>query len=160
MRAMDAWLDFARGPAFLSSFSFMVLGLIRHLGLKVWNIVRAMRRAGDKTFPYRQTCIATVKWLIPVGKLKHEFLFSVTSVLFHLAILIVPIFLVGHIALWRRGIGGSWPGISNSLADVLTIMAMVTAVALVVQRVSARATRKLSRFQDYALPLAIAVLRR
>ncbi|MBC8874944.1 MAG: hypothetical protein H8E44_36445 [Planctomycetes bacterium] len=154
---MEAWLDFARGPAFVFALSFMVLGLIRHLVLTVWEIVRAMRRAGDKTFPYRQICTATLKWLVPVGKLKNEFLFSLTSVLFHVAILIVPIFLVGHIALWARGIGVSWPAIPNSLADVLTIMAVVTAVALVIQRVSARATRTLSRFQDYALPLVIAV---
>lgn len=154
---MEAWLDFARGPVFVFAFSFMVLGLIRHLMLTVWEIVRAMRRAGDKTFPYRQVCIATVKWLVPVDKLKNELVYSLTSVLFHVAILIVPIFLVGHIALWARGIGVSWPGIPNSLADVLTIVAVVTAVALVIQRVSARATRTLSRFQDYALPLVIAV---
>ena len=154
---MEAWLDFARGPALIFAFSFMILGLIRHLVLTAWEIVRAMHRAGDKTFPYRQICIATVKWLVPVDKLKNEFLFSLTSVLFHVAILIVPIFLVGHIALWARGIGASWPAIPNSLADVLTIMAVVTAVALVIQRVSARATRTLSRFQDYALPLVIAV---
>ena len=30
---MEAWLDFARGPAFVFAFSFMVLGLIRHLVL-------------------------------------------------------------------------------------------------------------------------------
>jgi len=154
---MEAWLDFARGPAFVFALSFMVLGLIRHLVLTVWEIVRAMRRAGDKTFPYRQICIATAKWLVPVDKLKNEFVFSLTSVLFHVAILIVPVFLVGHIALWARGIGVSWPAIPNALADVLTIVAVVTAVALVVQRVSARATRALSRFQDYALPLVIAI---
>jgi nitrate reductase gamma subunit len=154
---MEAWLDFARGPAFVFAFSFMVLGLIRHLVLTVWEIVRAIRRAGDKTFPYRQICIATAKWLVPVDKLKNELLFSLTSILFHVAILIVPILLAGHIALWARGIGVSWPAIPNWLANVLTIVAVVTAVALVIQRVSARATRTLSRFQDYALPLVIAV---
>ena len=35
--------------------------------------------------------------------------------------------------------------------------ARVTAVALVIERAAARATRSLSRFQDYALPLVIAV---
>jgi nitrate reductase gamma subunit len=154
---METWLEFARGPVFVFAFSFMVLGLIRHVVLTIWEIVRAMRRAGDKTFPYRQICIATAKWLLPVDKLKNELLFSLTSILFHVAILIVPIFLAGHIALWARGIGASWPAIPNSLADVLTIVAVITAVALVIQRVSARATRTLSRFQDYALPLVIAV---
>ena len=154
---MEAWLEFARGPAFIFAFSFMIMGLIRHLVLTAWEVVRAMRRAGDKTFPYRQICIATAKWMLPVAKLKNELLFSITSVVFHIAILIVPIFLVGHIALWARGIGVSWPAIPNALADVLTIVAVVTAVALVIQRVAARATRALSRFQDYALPLVIAV---
>ena len=154
---MEAWLGFARGPAFIFAFSFMILGLIRHLVLTVWEIVRAMRRAGDKKLPYRQICIDTAKWLLPVAKVKNELLFSLTSVLFHIAILIVPIFLVGHIALWARQIGISWPALPNSVADVLTILAVATAVALVIQRATARATRTLSRFQDYALPLVIAV---
>ena len=82
---------------------------------------------------------------------------SSTSILFHAAILIVPIFLGGHIALWSRGLGLSWPAIPNVLADVLTVVAFVTAVTLVIQRATAQATRALSRFQDYALPLIIAV---
>ncbi len=159
---MEAWLDFARGPAFVFAFSFMILGLIRHLVLTVWEIGRVMRRAGDKTWPYRQVCVATLKWLFPADKLKNEVLFSLTSILFHVAILIVPIFLGGHIVLWARGMGVSWTTVSwlaipNPWADVLTIVAIVTAVTLVIQRVAARATRTLSRFQDYALPLVIAV---
>jgi len=154
---METWLDFARGPVFLFAFSFMILGLIRHLALTIWEIAKAMRRAGDKTWPYRQVCIATVKWLFPVDKVKNELLFSLTSILFHVAILIVPVFLGGHLALWVRGDGLSWRALPNPLADVLTIVAIVTAVALVIQRLAARATRTLSRFQDYALPLVIAV---
>jgi nitrate reductase gamma subunit len=116
-----------------------------------------MQRAGDKTLPYRAAIVATVKWLFPIDKLRHKFWFSLTSILFHVAVLIVPIFLAGHIALWARGVGVSWPAIPNSVADVLTIIAVVTAVALVLQRLGARATRALSRPQDYLLPFLIAV---
>jgi len=154
---MEFALAWAKGPAFLFAFTFMMLGLTRHAILTAWEVVRAMRRAGDKTLPYRQLFVATMKWLFPVGKLRNQLLFSLTSVLFHVAILIVPVFLGGHIALWARGLGISWPAIPNQLADVLTIVAIITAVALVIQRVAARATRALSRFQDYAVPLIIAV---
>ena len=154
---MESWLEWARGPAFLFAFVFMLLGLTRHVALTVWEVARAMYRAGDKTLPYRQIFVTTLKWLFPMEKLKDRLFLSLTSVSFHIAILIVPIFLAGHIALWARGLGISWPAIPNRLADVLTIIAVVTAVALVVQRASARATRVLSRFQDYALPLVIAV---
>jgi nitrate reductase gamma subunit len=154
---MDSWLEWARGPAFIFSFSFMVLGLVRHVILTLGETARAMRRAGDKVYPYRQIFAGTVKWLFPMGKMKEQIIFSLTSMLFHIAILIVPIFLGGHVALWARGVGISWPTIPNGVADVLTIVAIVTAMALVIQRVAARATRSLSRFQDYALPLVIAL---
>jgi nitrate reductase gamma subunit len=154
---MESWLAWARGPVFIAAFSFMVLGLPRHVGITVWEVARAVHRAGDKNIPYRKLIAATIEWLIPMGKLWNQVLFSLTSFLFHVAILIVPIFLGGHIALWARGLGVSWPAVSNPAADVLTIVAIVTAVALVVQRIASRPTRALSRFQDYAIPLVVAL---
>ena len=154
---MQFWLELARGPAFLFAFSFMVLGLLRHLLITTWRVFYAIYRAGDKQLPYAKIAVATLKWLVPVGKVREQLLFSVTSVLFHVAIIVVPIFLAGHISLWARGFGISWPAIPNEWADVLTIVAVVTAIALVLQRGAAKATRSLSRFQDYALPLLLAV---
>jgi nitrate reductase gamma subunit len=154
---MEAWLEFARGPLFIFAFVFMLLGLARHVVLTAWELVRTLRRAGDKSIPYGKVALATLKWLLPAGKLKDRFVFTLTSLIFHVAILIVPVFLAGHIALWARGLGVSWPAIPNEAADVLTIVAVLAALSLVVQRVAAKATRALSRFQDYALPLLIAV---
>jgi nitrate reductase gamma subunit len=154
---MEYWLEWARGPAFVFAFIFMILGLVRHLALTLWEIYRVWRRAEDKVMPCRQIARATLKWLFPAGRIVQEPLFSVTSILFHIAILIVPVFLAGHIALWFKSVGLSWPAIPNPLADVLTIVAVTASVALVVQRLAARSTRALSRFQDYALPLVIAL---
>jgi len=154
---MESWLEWARGPMFIFAFSFMVLGLARHLVLTVLQIVRTMRRAGDKHLDYKALTIATLKWLVPVTKVKEQVLFSLTSLAFHVAVLLVPVFLAGHIALWQRGIGLSWPALSNSVADLLTIVAVLTAIALVVERAMGHTSRALSRFQDYALPLIVAL---
>jgi len=154
---MTAWLEWARGPAFIFAISFMLMGMIRHVVLTIWEMHRTLRRAGDKSLPLRQLTLATLKWLFPVGKIRNQLIGSVTSIIFHVAILIVPLFLGGHIALWSRGVGISWPAIPNALADVITIIAIIATVALVAQRLGARATRALSRFQDYALPVVIAV---
>jgi nitrate reductase gamma subunit len=135
----------------------MVLGLIRHAVVTVIELRRMVSRAGNKDVAYRQVFAATMKWLFPVGQLRQRFLFSVTSFVFHVAIIVVPIFLAGHIALWESGTGLSWPAISNGLADILTLAAIATALLLVLQRAVARDSRALSRFNDYALPLLIAV---
>jgi nitrate reductase gamma subunit len=154
---MEAWLEWARGPAFVFAFSFMVLGLIRHVVLTIAAVYRHMHRAGDQSLAYSKLARTTFEWLIPVGKIRSEAFYSVTSIVFHIAILLVPVFLAGHIVLWARGLGVSWPAIPHEAADVLTIIAIVTAVALLIQRVGSGASRSLSRFQDYALPPLIAV---
>jgi hypothetical protein len=154
---MEYWIEWARGPAFVFAFGFMLLGYGRHIVLTLLEFRRHMKRAGDKTLPYNAILSASLKWLFPISKLKNQFFFSITSILFHIAILIVPIFLAGHIALWQRGLGISWPAIPNEAADALTIVAMMTALALLLQRAASKATRSLSRFQDYAIPVVVAL---
>jgi nitrate reductase gamma subunit len=154
---MGYWIEWARGLAFIFSLSFMVLGLGRHLLLTLWETYRAYRRAGDRTLPFRQIVRNTLQWLFPIGRIAQDPLFSLTSILFHVGAIVVPPFLAGHIALWFRSTGLSWPSISNTLADVLTVVAVATALALVIQRLAAKSTRALSRFRDYALPLIIAL---
>jgi len=154
---MHAWLAWARGPAFTFCFSFMVLGLVRHVALTLWETTRTMRRAGDKSLPLAAVGRATVRWLFPLDLLARQAWFTATSVLFHVALLVVPVFLAGHIALWARGTGLSWPAIPTSVADVLTVLAVVTAISLALQRLTARATRAISKPSDYLLLLTLAL---
>jgi len=150
-------IEWARGPLFRAALVFMVLGLLRHVFLTLWEMARIMHRAGDKVIPWRQVAVATLRWLFPTGHIKNRLVFSLTTLGFHVSIMLVPLFLAGHIALWERATGLSWPALPNSLADALTVAAAVTAALLVLERASARDSRHLRRFQDYALPLIIAV---
>jgi len=154
---MEAWLAWAKGPFFLFSISFMILGLIRHAVLTIWGISRAVHLAGDKSISYKKIAVASLKWLIPVGALKNRVVYGVTTLTYHISIIITPVFLGAHIELLRRGLGVSWPAIPNRLADTLTAIAIVTALALIIERASAKDSRHLSRFQDYAIPFVIAI---
>jgi len=154
---LEVGIEYARGPLFRAAFTFMVLGLLRHAMMTVWEMARIMHSAGDKKIPWQQVFVTTLKWMLPVGHIKNRLFFSLTTMCFHVSIILVPVFLVGHIALWKMSIGLSWFAIPNNLADILTIAAVVTAVLLVAERAIARASRALSRFQDYALPLVIAM---
>jgi hypothetical protein len=154
---MDLWLHWARGPLFRAALVFMLLGLLRQLALTVWEGARVYRRAGDRKMPLRKVAEATRSWLLPFGRLGDRWPYSVTTFVFHVAVIVVPLFLAGHIALWKKGIGVSWLALPNTVATTLTVLAVVTALAVVIQRAASRATRALSRFQDYALPLFIAL---
>jgi nitrate reductase gamma subunit len=142
---------------FTAALAFMILGLARHLLVALWDMSQMFRRAGDKHIPTGQVVTATRKWLLPIDRLKNRWFFSLTTMLFHVAIILVPIFLAGHIALWQQNLGLSWPALPNWLATALTFLALMGAVALVTERILSRDSRALSRMQDYALPLMIAV---
>lgn len=154
---METWIQIAMGPLFWTALAFMIFGLLRQLVLTLYEAARAYRRAWDKNIPTRQVLSNTFRWLIPVGALKNRFVYSITTLLFHVGVILVPLFLAGHIVLVERAIGVSWPALPNPVATTLTIVVLVTAVAVFVQRLVAKDSRALGRFQDYALPLFIGI---
>jgi len=156
--SIDVCIEWLRGPVFWAALAFMFLGLGRHLAITVWAIVRTYRRAADKTIPVRQVLRATLKWtLLPFDRLGNRLLYGLSTLAFHASVILVPIFLAGHIALWRSGLGLSWPAIPNPLATTLTIVAVAAAVAIVIQRLASSESRALSRFQDLVMPLVVAM---
>ena len=154
---MDVWLRLAMGPLFWTALTFMVFGLLRQATLAIWEGARAYRRAGDRYIPLGQVLGNTLRWLLPFNRLRNRWLFSLTTLLFHVGVILVPVLLAGHIALWEKGLGISWPALPNSVATLLTLVVVVTVLAVVIQRLAARDSRAICRFQDYALPSFIGV---
>jgi nitrate reductase gamma subunit len=157
---METWLEWARGPLFRACLAIMILGVIRVIFLNTLNIVLLIResRKNGRSVPWGTVFRATLAWLFPGKKsVEQRALFSLTSMIFHVTIIVTPILLGAHILLWERGLGLSWPAIGNLAADYLTIVACITGVALFVQRLVSRASRALSRPQDYLLPLLIVI---
>jgi len=154
---MDTWLELARGPFFLFAITFMILGLARHVILTCWELFRTYYRAGDKIIPYAQVARNTWQWLLPIYKIKERPLYGLTTVTFHISIIVTPILLGGHIALIRRGTGLGWPAIPNVLADILTVVAVLAALALILQRALKSDSRPAGKFKDYVILCLIAV---
>lgn len=150
---MESVLEFARGPLFQLTFALMVLGLLRTLGLAIFGIIRLRRQAGNQQVAFGAVLKRTVQWLIPVERLwRVRPIYSLISVIFHVGLIVVPIFLLAHIQLWERGLGLRWLALPPLAADVLAISTVVTGLLLFIGRVGHRAARTLSRFQDYLWP--------
>jgi len=151
------WLEWARGPGFRFSIAVTILGLLRLAGINTVNIANVVSRARDRDIPWRTVVRDTARWLLPYSRVRPQFVFKVTSVLFHVSVIVTPIFLAAHISLWRRGTGVGWVSIPQAAADYLTLLAIASAAVLIYKRLSARATRALSRPQDYIIPFLILI---
>lgn len=82
-------------------------------------------------------------------------LFSVVSYVFHVGVLIVPVLLAEHIALWEALLGVNLPSISNRSAELLTLCTILCGTVLLGIRTFSRAARANSRRSDYLLLLAV-----
>jgi len=157
---MEQWLTFARGPLFIATFTFMVLGLGRLVFMEVYQMIGNWLRMRDRNVPWRKNLIESVYWLIPTGKLtRFKPVMSVTSFLFHIAVIVTPIFLVEHMLLWKSGLGLGFnlPAIGAELADFLTLGAIVTGLILLAVRIFDPRARAISDFWDYALLVIIVI---
>ena len=153
---MKEFLDFAKGPLFIGTFSFMVLGLLRRV-ISQWMQMRtSLKRLTNREIAVGANVKQSLAWLLPVKHLYRNRPFvSLMSFLFHVGLLLVPILLANHIDLWRRGLGIVWPGMSPGTADVLTVVTIVAALVLLGFRLFDRAGRTLSSSLDYFLLVAI-----
>lgn len=157
---MEQWLEWARGPVFRACFAIMLLGILRVIILNTISIVSLLLRSrrNGRAMAWKPVITTTLQWMFPVKKgVEVRGLFGLISMLFHMCIIVTPFFLGAHIMLWERGLGVSWPAISNSLADDLTLIGIATGIVLFADRLGARASRALSRPQDFLLPVLISV---
>ncbi len=155
---MDSLVILARGPLLYFSFAIFFLGLLRQVGLTMAELVLASRKAGDRVIPYGRLLRQSLGWIVPVNGLRGARLpYTLASVLFHIGVILVPVFLEGHVRLVEKGIGLAWPTLNPMTADVLTLAAVAALSALLLLRLGNRAARFLSSFQDWFLP-ALCIL--
>jgi nitrate reductase gamma subunit len=154
---MESFVSLLRGPVLLLAFAVFLLGAARLLVLAVVELVRAYRKAGDQVVPWGFLFRRSLGWIFPVNALRGTRTFyTLASLVFHVGMLVVPLFLAGHVALVAKGLGLAWPALPPPAADVLTLAALAALFFLMLARLLDRASRTLSDFQDWAL-LALCV---
>jgi len=155
---VEAWIEFGRGALFRLAFSLMALGLLRIFLLTIVGVAKAYGRSPDKIVARREIGRQTLAWLVPVSRLwRKRPLYSSTSFLFHVGLLLVPFFLAAHVLLCQRSTGLAWPAIPQKLADWLALLTIAAGLGLFCGRLLDPRARALSRRQDYLWPLLLVV---
>ncbi len=145
--------EFLTGPALWLAFIVCGAGLLVRI---IWYIV-GLNWQLDRV-AYTQHPLAGLKgalrsilhWLIPFGARNWRLrpLFTVTFFLFHFGLILVPLFLEGHAVLLEQGWGIGWPTIPMWMADALTLIAVVTGLAILVRRFALPEVRILTTGSD------------
>ncbi|MCP4574576.1 MAG: hypothetical protein GY838_19680 [bacterium] len=154
---MEQAITLARGPLFALAFGIMVLGLARLVLLQVYELAVGKGRRLQNA-PWRKIMGETITWALPFKHfIKGTLLFSSASFAMHIGLILVPLFLADHVAMWERQFGVNLPSMGRGMADVLTLLTLFCLLVLLGFRFLSWRHRAVSTPTDYWLLVALIV---
>ena len=84
-------------------------------------------------------------------------LFTIVTFLFHLCVVILPVFLLAHIVLWYESWEILWWSLPDALADVMALWVIIACLYFIFRRLWIPEVKKVSRPADFLL-LAMILL--
>lgn len=111
-------------------------------------------------YPYlslKYTVRSFIHWLTPYGSIsmrRHPW-FTLITFVFHISVILTPIFLAGHIELWYESWKLNWWSLPQGLADAMTLIVIVSLILLLIRRLIQSDIKFLTGKGDY---LAIALV--
>lgn len=151
----------ATGPLAWIAFTVFFVGLLVRLVLYIrgldWRADRVTYRA-NVSYGVRGAFRSIFSWLLPykARSWRTHPGFTMIFFLFHIGLIVAPVFLQAHNFLLHMNFGFSLWTIPDATADFLTICVMLAAAFIVLRRIALPEVRILTDWKDVAV-LAIAV---
>jgi nitrate reductase gamma subunit len=147
--------ELVRGPLVWIAFIGFFAGVL-------YRIV-AMARLAKKdrvVFPTMDAKYGTrslLHWVVPFASLKMRKNpgYTVLSYLFHICVLVTPLFVMGHAVLWQESWGVRWWSLPEGMADVMTLVVIFACVFFIVRRLVRPEVRNVSYPSDFLLALLV-----
>lgn len=151
--------EFITGPLLWLSFLIFFVGLIVRVVLYFkglhWQLDRVAYKA-HLGLGIRGAIRSIMHWLVPFWSVgwRAKPLFTIVFFVFHIGLVVTPLFLIGHAVILEERFGVTWwPTISMGLADALTIGVMCAVVFIAIRRIGLPEVRILTTLYDYLLLL-------
>ena len=155
---MDVIYSFVTGPLVWISFAVLFLGLLVNL-VRFFYLSQTKDPEVLRFYSLKYGLRSIVFWLIPYKARswrKSPFLTSVSFV-FHVCVLLVPIFLSAHVILLDFFWDINYWTLPDFLADILTLVVIFCLLLLTGRRLFRSDLRYLSTLQDWLTPILVSL---
>ena len=152
------FFSFVEGPLlWIAFFTFIVGSLLR--ATLYLSLSRKMDKIVYQHFRWKYIFATFGRWLLPLNKdVAKNPIFTILGYVFHICLVIVPIWLSGHITLWEESrFEWSWTPVPDGLADWMTLIFLGIALFFLLRRIFSADIRLISTFSDYLLLVVTAL---
>ena len=143
---------FLAGPALWATLIIFFGGLIFRIA-RLYHLSRKKDRIIYNHASVNWGVKSILHWLLPWGSasMRQQPVFTFVAFVFHITLLSVPIFLDAHNILWEESWGiGLW-SLPDALADMMTVIVLLSIIFLVIRRIVRSEVRILTETWDYVL---------
>ncbi|HAO22381.1 MAG: nitrate reductase [Desulfobacteraceae bacterium IS3] len=149
--------DFVSGPLVWLSFIIFISGSI----YRIATMAMLAKKKDGVVYDYMDSFYALrsiMHWIIPFGSenMKKHPAMTIVTFVFHISLVIAPLFLFAHIALIKEAWDISWGYISDTTADIMTILVIASCVFFMLRRIKLPEVRYLTDTSDYILLAIVA----
>jgi len=154
---MHAIYSIVTGPLAWVSFVLFFGGIV----FRLVRLLMLTSRTEKFIFSYmslKYSLRSIAHWMVPFATVnwrKHPALTVVTFV-FHLCLVVTPIFLLSHMVLWDENWGLSWWTLPDAVADDMTVLVILSCIFFLVRRISQPEVQFVTDWTDYVLLAIVA----
>lgn len=140
------------GPALWMTFIIFAGGLIARI-LKLYLLSRKKDPMIYNHASIRWGLKSILYWLLPWGSasMRLQPVFTFVVFVFHVTLLVIPLFLNAHNILWDEAFDISLWSMPDTLADTMTVILLASVVFLIIRRIVRLEVRILTGAWDYTL---------
>ena len=153
---MDLY-ELARGPLAWIALLVFILGSIGRVATVLFKT--GQENAGIPSRNVKQGIRSIFHWILPFGsqEMRKRPDVTVISFLFHICVVLVPIFLLAHTILWYESWRIQWWSPPETVTDIMTIVVILSCFFFLFRRIKNPDVRNVTSASDYVL-LAIVML--
>ena len=149
--------NFVSGPLVWLAFILFFGGCLYRL-VRLFMLVKEKEPFVFTYMSWKYSLRSIFHWIIPFGTVnwrRHPILTVVTFV-FHIGLVIVPIFLLSHVILLDEALNLSWWTLPDTWADVLTVVVIIGCVFFLVRRLTQPEVKFVTSASDFAILAVVA----
>jgi nitrate reductase gamma subunit len=159
-------LDFIRDPSIynLVRGPFVWIAFLVFIGMSIYKVRRLYLMAKNEkvvlpAIKGEAAGRSILHWIIPFGSRnwRMRWPITITTFVFHICLVFTPIFLLSHSILWHESWGISWWSLPESVADIMTLLVIISCIVFFLRRIFAPEVRFVTTGDDLLI-LAISFL--
>ncbi|XPV75684.1 MAG: TmcC family electron transfer complex membrane anchor subunit [Desulfovibrio sp.] len=155
---MTQLYDILTGPVAWLAFGLFVFGGLFRI-ISMYSLAKKKETSCLHYMSFGFSFRSIFNWLIPFNALgwKANPALTVATFAFHICLIALAIFTLGHVALWEQFFGITLPALPDQVSDIMTMIALAACAYFVYRRLTNRVVKFVTTGKDW-VTLILATL--